>query len=94
MTPEVSKAQLASMGLAGLQPISDAAGRRVRGNRAIFGGFDAVGIPLDSVGRARLVAFLNWSYHEGFPDLGAVIWRHLIERGEYAEPIPPGRPEF
>lgn len=94
LSASVSQSRLVRMGLAAMRPISDDAGRRVRGNRAIFGSFDAVGIPLDGVGRARLVAILNWSYHAGFPDIGAIIRHHLLDSGDHAEPIPPGRREF
>ena len=93
VTGEVPQVQLASMGLARLEPISDAAGNQVRGNRAIFGGFDAIGIPILPAGQARLVARLNWA-DQGFPDLETVILCHLLAAGEYTEPIPPGQHEF
>jgi hypothetical protein len=94
VSSEIPKSQLASMGLAGLRPMSDAAGNQVRGNCAIFGGSGYIGIPLDSVGGARLVVRLNWSYQAGFPDLTAVILRHLLDVRQYPEPIPSGRLDF
>jgi hypothetical protein len=94
VTSDVPRAQLASMGLAGLQPMSDAAGHQVRGTRAAFGGWGAIGIPLNSAGDARLVVPLNWTYHAGSPDVSAVILRHLLEAGKDVELIPPGRREL
>ena len=91
---EVPKEQLASMGLAGLRPMSDAEGNQVRGNWATTGGSGYIGIPQDFVGGSRLVVRLNWSYYDGFPNLGAVILHRLLEARKDAEPIPPGRLEF
>ena len=82
------------MGLAGLRPMSDAEGNQVRGNWAAFGGSGYIGIPRNSAGGPRLVVRLNGSYDEGFPNLGAVILRHLLEVRKDAEPIPPGRRKF
>src|SRR3954466_890797 len=90
----VSRAHLASMGLAGMQPMSDAEGNEVRGNRPIFGLSGPFAIPLGGMSGSRLVVRLNWSYYEVFPDLRTLILCHLLESGQAPEPIPPGRIEF
>jgi hypothetical protein len=90
----VSRAHLASMGLAGMEPMSDAEGDEVRGNRAIFGGSGPFGIPLGPMSGSRLVVRLNWSYYELFPDLRTLILCHLLELGQAPESIPPGRREL
>jgi hypothetical protein len=89
----VSSAHLAGMGLAGMQPMSDAEGDRVRGNRAIFNFSGPLAIPLGPVSGNRLVVRLNWSY-EVFPDLRTFILCQLLEASQVLEPIPPGRREF
>jgi hypothetical protein len=91
---EVSGAHLASMGLAGMQPMSDAEGDEVRGNRAIFGSSGPFSIPLGPVSGSRLIVRLNWSDYEVFPDLRTLILWHLLELGQEPEPILPGRREF
>jgi len=91
---EVPKAQLASMGLAGLRSMSDAEGNQVRGHWAALGGSGYIGIPRNSAGGSRFVVRLNGSYYEGVPNLGAVILSQLLEVRNDAEPIPPGRREF
>lgn len=89
----VSSAHLASMGLAGMQPMSDAEGDHVRGNPAFVDFSGPFSIPLGPVSGNRLVFRLNWSNDLVYPDLRTLLCR-LLEEGQAPELIPPGPREF
>ena len=94
LSPGLSQAQLDSMGLGSLRPLSAAEGHQVRGTRAIWNSFNAVGIPLGIGGGSRLVAILNWAYHPHTPDVPTLIWRQMLKTRQYTEAVPPGPREF
>ncbi|HTM56662.1 MAG TPA: hypothetical protein VL175_21695, partial [Pirellulales bacterium] len=85
----VSSAHLASMGLAGMQPMSEPEGDQVRGNPAIVDFSGPFSIPLGPVSGNRLVFRLNWSDGSVYPDLRTLLCRLLDER-QTPELIPPG----
>jgi hypothetical protein len=89
----VSSAHLASMGLAGMQPMSDAEGDEVRGNPDVVDFSGPFSIPLGPVSGNRLVFRLNWSDGSVYPDLRTLLCR-LLEAGQAPELIPPGPREF
>lgn len=89
----VSSAHLASMELAGMQPMSDAEGDEVRGNPEFVDFSGPFSIPLGPVSGNRLVFRLNWTDGLVYPDLRTLLCR-LLEEGQAPELIPPGPREF